>query len=713
MEENRVGFTIDAGLINRLGYELVGRVETALSELIKNSYDADATVVNVDFENTSRSGGRLIISDNGVGMTTNQLLNGFMRISSSDKIHNPISNRFRRTKAGKKGIGRFATQRLGNTLTIITQTKESPLAIKLTIDWSLYTSDVNISDVTFPIESCDKLQEEGTILRIEGLKDSWTESSIKRVYRYVFDLFQPDYLSELTDGYKIAKSNDPSFVVNFFLVNETEKTPFANESLSIFDKALAVIEGVIDDSHKPNVKVISKNLGLNDTVTVEYTEESPTFTDLSNVRFKIYYFIYNRIQYYRNSISKTDLNKIQELSKTASGVRLYRNGFRVLPYGESTDDWINIDRRWSSVSGIKNVPLNNKNLFGFVEILDRDGSYFEETASREGLIENEAFKQLSDFLNKSLIKAKERIAEKITIFKEVVDEDDPTEDSDFKDHSNKEMIDKLHVIFDKIDSNERDKETGLQIIDFIGRKLEESSMLRVLAGLGLTIGEFVHEITQYRPAVYGHIAQLNTYNLSPDITEHINSLKIDFDKLFGYTKYFGTTISQNIDRRLESLDILKVIDSFKSNIESDLVKNEIHFELKIYDYDVMTIPMHWSEWNSILYNLYTNSRKAIKRANVKGRILIEIEGSENYIFLKFHDNGNGIKEEDKDRVFNAFFSTSTPASFDAPKEDQFTGTGLGLKIVNDILLSYNGSIKLVEPQNGFNTCFEIKIKKHK
>lgn len=100
--DNEVGFSVDAGLIQRLGLELVGRAETAVSELIKNSYDADATVVDVDFIEAAKARGDLIISDNGVGMTSHQLINGFMRISSTDKIHNPSSMRFNRTKAGKR-----------------------------------------------------------------------------------------------------------------------------------------------------------------------------------------------------------------------------------------------------------------------------------------------------------------------------------------------------------------------------------------------------------------------------------------------------------------------------------------------------------------------------------------------------------------------------------------------------------------------------------
>src|SRR5690554_1466009 len=89
LDNNEVRFSVDAGIINRLGKELVGRHETAVSELVKNSYDADATEVNLIFENAWSSGGILIIEDNGHGMDKEQLVKGSMRLSSSDKIHNP------------------------------------------------------------------------------------------------------------------------------------------------------------------------------------------------------------------------------------------------------------------------------------------------------------------------------------------------------------------------------------------------------------------------------------------------------------------------------------------------------------------------------------------------------------------------------------------------------------------------------------------------
>lgn len=718
-ETKQVGFSVDAGLIQRLGYELVGRAETAVSELIKNAYDADATTVNVDFIDSNEIGGELIISDNGVGMTEQQLINGYMRISSTDKVHNPTSARYHRTKAGKKGIGRFAAQRLGERLTIVTQTIESENATKIEIDWNEYSIDRDLSSITFPIETIQKEKNEGTTIKILGLREKWTDAAIKRIYRYVLDLFQPDYLSERSKKDNLAIQNEESFKVNFNLVYNNEKHSFLNEQISVFDKALAVFEGYIDKEHRGIVTVKSDSLNIDDI----FAGDENIFPALTDVYFKIHYFIYNRPQYY-NGISNVDLNKIQELSKTASGVRLYRNGFRVLPYGESTDDWTNIDRRWSSESGRVNVPMSNKNLFGFVEIIDQNGHVFEETASREGLIENESFRQLSDFINKALVAARGRIVEKITSFKGNPNQDDFTQHSNKKDQTTQEMFDKLKNILDnktehdsggpdEEQTSENDKREGLDIIKKLENLIEEAGMLRVLAGLGLTIGEFTHEMKQFHSSVYGHISKLNQMFLNDEAQNQINEIKVDFDNLFGYTDYFGTTISQNTNRKKSPIDLLAVLDRFQKVIQNDLEKNKIDFNVVAYDFDAITIPMHSSEWNSILYNLYTNSRKAIKRANVVGKILVEVGVEGDDTFISFIDNGDGIPKENENRVFNAFFSTSTPASFDAPNEEQLIGTGLGLKIVKDIVLSYKGSITIVTPPEEYSTCFKIMIPKNK
>lgn len=163
-------------------------------------------------------------------------------------------------------------------------------------------------------------------------------------------------------------------------------------------------------------------------------------------------------------------------------------------------------------------------------------------------------------------------------------------------------------------------------------------------------------------------------------------------------------------RETEPIDVLAVLDAFQQTIANDLLKSRIGFEVDVWDYDVVTIPMHKSEWSSLLFNLYTNAKKAINRAQqIDGKIFIEVGIANDNVFLNFYDNGDGIPIENQSRVFNAFFTTSTPAGFDAPRNEQLVGSGLGLKIVKDIVISYKGKIFVSTPIDGFETCIRIEI----
>lgn len=699
-------------MIERLGDELVGRAETAVSELIKNAYDADATHVTVDFINTTQAGGTIIIQDNGTGMTEAQLLNGFMRISSPDKVHHPISIRFGRTKAGRKGIGRFATQRLGKKLTIITQTEDSESALKICIDWEQYRIDREITDIQFPLEVIPKEKEvEGTTLIIEEVREAWTEGAIKRVFRYVSELLQPDYLSERSREGKTATRSDQYFEVHFFKSIGGEKIAIADENQMIFDKALATIWGRVDDAGLGHVRIESEALELVDDISVFSEDGTSAYKYIKNVYFKVYYFIYNRHEYYNGRISSLELKNINQLAEVASGVKLYRNGFRVLPYGEHLDDWLGIDRRWQGMSGAVNIPFANKNLFGFVEIVDPTGIFYEETASREGLIDNDAFIELKKFLNIAFRAAHNRLSSAILAPKKERQER-------INAQNKRTPFEIIRNIKEKIDdNNEGNKEEKQKEIDEDLKELQtvfdasinEINMLRVLAGMGLTIGEFTHEISQFKPAVDGYIHSLENLNLGDVADNLLDKLKININNFTAYTAYFNATVSQNVRRELAPINLKVVVNQFLQTIENDLKRNKLKEEKFFYGYDLYTVPMHISEWSSILFNLYTNAKKAIIKAKTIGKIGIIVGEEDGKIYMEFSDNGIGVPEQNRDRIFDAFFTTSTPAGFDASTEDQLIGTGIGLKIIKDIILSYKGTINLIEPEADYKTCFRIEV----
>lgn len=731
LDESSVRFSVDAGIINRLGKELVAKQETAVSELIKNAYDADATVVDLIFENAWNKGGVLTIEDNGHGMNREQLVNGFMRLSSSDKIHNPVSEKYRRQKAGKKGIGRFATQRLGNRLTIITQTIHSQEALKVVINWDDFETDKDLLTVSNSIEFVTKTKDSGTILIIEGLREGWSDAMIKRVYRYTSELLQPFPLSKRKEEEK-ENSIDGGFKSNYYRSDNGNLVAIIDEEKAIFQHALAEIEGYVLDDGQGCWALKSDKLNFPEEVYLignnekDKEDKVTPFNLIKGVHFKAYYFIYEG-----SLFSPGNFTFIRDLSYEKGGVKLYRNGFRVLPYGEQGDDWLGLDQ--SNNRSIVLGPHMNRSFFGFVELEDKSGN-FEETSSREGLIENEYLNELVSFVYRSLTSAVIKVSElrgrkatasqkgfkkekenpskkvdnAIDEIKELIIPSVSTNDSNQDSSDQQDKKRKAEDVFEKIkQAREEEKTKNQELID-------EINMLRILAGLGLVIGEFVHEVQRFLPGFDADIRFLkNAVKDYKDVYERAELLETNVKSFSTYTSYFDKTISRNVHRELESIELRDVVRNFEVVILNDLKRAAINMLPTQYEgYDLFTVPMHPSEWASILFNLYTNSKKAIKRAKSNGKIFIRCGKDENVVFLEFSDNGDGIGKENEESIFNAFYTTSTVSNHTADDATALTGTGLGLKIVKDIIEFYNGDIYVTTPIDGYSTTIRIEIPKN-
>lgn len=490
-DENNVRFSVDAGIINRLGMELVARHETAVSELVKNAYDADSTKVKILFKNSSNIGGILEIHDNGSGMTREQLINGFMRLSSSEKMHFPLSPKYNRKRAGKKGIGRFSAQRLGQKLTIITQTINSQQALKITINWDEFLGDSDLLSVTNQISLIDKVQDEGTILIIEQLRDSWSKAQIERVYRYASEILQPFPLSKTKK--QLKTSDDPGFKLNCIKMDNGKSETIADEKTMFFEHAVAEIDAYVDNEGYMYSSIQSKKLDYKEKDLV--LNPNKPYNSLKNVSIKAHYFLYNSVD--TNFIPKHVETSIREKAKQQGGIRLYRNGFRVLPYGEPDDDWLGLDasvRKRSLLPGHGNI-----NFFGFIEVNNDYGEQFEELSNREGLIESDTLDELEDFGYKVLTDSARRIAE-------IRGRKVSAGQKDWKKEPEEvinEVITELKEIIDTADENNTELEQGNSLItknrlSEIAKELEvaqkeqkdrkqefikEMNLLRILAAL--------------------------------------------------------------------------------------------------------------------------------------------------------------------------------------------------------------------------------------
>jgi signal transduction histidine kinase len=534
------------------------------------------------------------------------------------------------------------------------------------------------------------------------------------------DIIQPFPLSK-----KEENIIDPGFLVRCFTSINNNLEEVADEESMIFEHALAEIEGNVDLNGDAKWKVNSQKLNVSEEHSIGKSkrDDFQKFNFLRNIHFKAYYFIYSI-----GMIPKLVEGYIREKANEMGGIRLYRNGFRVLPYGEAKDDWLGLDE---SVRRRVILPSHGKNnFFGVVEINDPDSAIFNELSSREGLFQNEALSELSDFVYRSLIAGVLRIAE-AREKKQSTGQKDWVREEATPSETVKNIADELDEIADNYENkkigghgekgNESDFETDEQYHRFrelskrlrsAANTLEEIGMLRVLAGLGLTIGEFTHEIKQFLPAFDVDSTYLIT-NLS-NITEEYHRavrLKDSFNSFSTYASYFDKTISQNAQRELRPIELRDVVNSFTKIIIPDLERNDITFETQFIGYDLFTCRMHPSEWASILFNLYSNAKKAIKREKVKGNIFVKAGQIDEKVFLEFSDNGDGIPKENEEKIFNAFFTTSSPESHSASSNDELTGTGLGLKIIRDIVESYGGEITIESPELPYKTCLRIELPK--
>ena len=164
-----------------------------------------------------------------------------------------------------------------------------------------------------------------------------------------------------------------------------------DEERAILKHATAVIEGRVDEKGKAFWSLTSSRLDLSlDEERLPDEGGAPIrYRELKHVRLKAFYFIYSK-----ELLPPGALRRIRSVASRRGGIRVYRNGFRVPPYGDRDANWLGIDELARSRSFLP--PFGNNNFFGFVEISDIEGRRFEETSNREGLVETEALSNCSN-----------------------------------------------------------------------------------------------------------------------------------------------------------------------------------------------------------------------------------------------------------------------------------------------------------------------------
>lgn len=377
-----------------IGKDLINNDNIAVLELIKNSFDAGSPSTDVTFKNIlsnndtqqksySDKTSKIIITDFGRGMDKTDVEEKWLNIAYSEKKN--LKEEAGRILAGAKGVGRFSCDRLGEYLDIYSK-KKGKAIVHLKIDWKDFEledeegiKEIEIQDIAVDVKNISdtdfaktgyKIPTSGTIIEISKLRTNWDEDKIKKLRHYLERLLNPN---QSFDKKKfsinvIAKEFDKS--ISGEIKNQIfEKLDFTTTSIESFiSKDGKEITTNLKDKGRDVFTIIEKN----------------HFRLLSDVKIVVYFLnTYSKIYFAR----ETGRRSIE-----FGSIFLFKNGFRIGRYGEEGDDWLKLDMRKGQ--GQRRF-LGTRDIVGRIEINDPEGE-FREVSSREGLVENEPFKQLTN-----------------------------------------------------------------------------------------------------------------------------------------------------------------------------------------------------------------------------------------------------------------------------------------------------------------------------
>lgn len=797
----KIPFKVSARAGKLLGRENFSNPEGAITELVKNSYDADAENCFVIFDipvlRKEDEDGReyfiphkensvIYIIDNGDGMERVTIEDYWMQIGTGNKEQFYLSDK-ERVKTGAKGIGRFALDRLGLETEMWTLSKNATnnQGLYWKMDWSqfddlnksiseiqaeLTPEEINIKEKIIEILGPDfnypeneKINfEHGTILKISNLKDEWFTTEIKNVFSSLEALIPPKELNIPFQVYfkhiqnllqygevKTAFFNDFDYKVTAKYHAETLMVDFIIERNELDLQLLQRKFGQLfqNFSQPFNIetienKVFSYSKSIGKLLNWELNELRKEFLrDLGDFQFTYNYIKFTNSKKegypYKNIVSRERRATLERFG----GIKIYRDSFRVRPYGDPKNDWLGLGfRAAKSPAGagqrIGDWRVNNESLAGIITISRNSNPLLVDKSDRGGLQENDTFDLFKNIIIAMIHEFevdRSRILNPIYLFNKQEEEK----------RKNKEIQKKaeelaLKIIEDSKSNNDQSeneqketyeeffKESVREIID--DKKDEENReivQVRSLASLGLIVSSFSHELKEVSNNA-SEIEELekNVLALIPeenkilpksindsteygDIVDIFELLKDDKEKIKHWVDYTLTAIRKD-KRTRTNLNLGDFFSQLQDTWKRIFKRKDINFvindKIGVDKYSFRAFEM---DMTTIFSNLINNSIDSFEDKNsVDDRnISIDVAIVNNKIEIVFYDNGKGLDKtfENKEDIFLAFTTS---------KRDRIgneIGTGLGMYLVKSVIDDNNGNIEVLEPEVGFAVKISFPI----
>ncbi len=680
----------------------------AVTELVKNCYDAFAYHVEIEF-GKDQYGDFIQISDDGVGMTADTIETSWAVIATPYKLKHPYVTRNGgvRCVSGNKGLGRFSAARLGNIMLMWTKSTDD-LCIRATIDWQAFMASNNVNDCLINLEVLpdrEIFNPTGTIIRIRQLTSTWDEKMIDEL---------KDNLSRLVAPFKQVED------FSIKLISPFHTAPIEIKPTNLIEEPIYKISGSIDDDGSiswkytfdpKNKKLKSRHQngmvqwgeakkGFNTNV-ISFEEEQTGSTYIAGP------FSFEIRAWDLDNDSIEDLIDAFGLKRRAirsiigqyKGLSIYRDNVLVLPKSAATKDWLNLDKRRISHLGKR---IGTTQIIGLVNISSTNNPQIRDTTDREKLVDTKEYDQFIRLIETIITMLEElRYQDRDTSNEPVR----PTMSSLMGPLSAQTLVAKIEAaveagkkhqdILEYVREYHAENEKGLTTLQ------DRLTYYAQTASLGSIAIVILHEMLTGMTVIKRFLRRIAKVSLPFDekTQEDYDDAERSHARILEVTKSFAPLYRRDLHKAVNTCDLRETLENSIRLIKAQKYSTGVIFENNLSN--TIVAKMFDGELQTIFVNILDNACYWLQKKGYDKKIVLSCTSSQTdkRLSISISDTGVGIARENAQAIFEPGI-TSKPH-----------GIGMGLVIVAEILDYYDGKIATVIPGTlgGATFIFDIPI----